>query len=300
MDAVAEKQNPGNPLAGAPMILHYPERKRRGERKMKKAVVTANYGGKDPMRECYEERSWDYFCFTDQPDAVKAPYVARDIDRLATPMLTAKYVKIMTHRVLPEYDCVIWIDGSSTFRSSKLDSIFSLYCTEAKPLALHIHPERNRVDEEMKEVLRLDREHVDIVDAARILIYGDMGYRDQLTLTENAVLYKRNHDRRVIELMERWWDWCVTFTTFDQFALQPLIAACGIQTCTLPTPPSLTPWITRRGHKRSSHGEWRNWTDDDSPNLQLARYVIGGRKSGEHDATIARLTGGEKDGRSSR
>lgn len=71
---------------------------------MRIALVTCNIGGLDEVIKPVEQSiSCDYYCFTE----ANLPYPLPNMDNRTK----SKYLKLMTHRFLPDYDIYVWIDG---------------------------------------------------------------------------------------------------------------------------------------------------------------------------------------------
>lgn len=80
---------------------------------MKIAVVTAIFGGIDTFKEVPNQtlKDVDFFYFDEQNNTLG---LQSGSDRLL-----AKYYKVCAHKIMPEYDIFIWIDGNMEVTSDK-------------------------------------------------------------------------------------------------------------------------------------------------------------------------------------
>ena len=66
-------------------------------------------------------------------------------------------VKILSHKVLPEYDVTSWIDANIQVRCDIAKDVLPKYDLSKLPLFVHKHPTRNCAYAEAKAVLQLKK-----------------------------------------------------------------------------------------------------------------------------------------------
>lgn len=198
---------------------------------MKVAILTANIGGIDEVKGIPKQTiPVDYYCYFDN----NLPYPLPNLNN----RLKSKYVKIQTHRFLPEYDYYIWIDGrveikADTFVETILEQLGS------NDVALFGHTERRTVDEEMRFILaQIGRGNQYILSR-----YGNQDIKSEQEFyhqqgTSNAELFactlfaRRNNDK-VNDAFNEWWNRCIEFSYFDQAMFSHVAVTKGLKVKTL-------------------------------------------------------------------
>ena len=66
-------------------------------------------------------------------------------------------VKILSHKVLPEYDITFWIDANIQVKCDIAKDVLPKYDLSKLPLFVHKHPTRNCSYEEAQAVLALKK-----------------------------------------------------------------------------------------------------------------------------------------------
>src|SRR5687768_14106362 len=80
---------------------------------MPTAIYTCITAGYDELRDPRRVTPGvDYVCFSDQPLASRVWQVRPLAHVGATSSRSARYHKLLSHRVLPEYEMTLWLDGS--------------------------------------------------------------------------------------------------------------------------------------------------------------------------------------------
>lgn len=206
----------------------------------KKVIYTAIFGGKDALHEPLVIPSgFDFICFTDNKKLVSKNWNIRVVNPLfSDPVRNARYYKILVHKVLPEYDQSIWIDGNMIVKGDcnklidqylKKDSfvtydhskqkrrLFKFFWVIDRKLA------RNCIYDELEDLVLKTKSgmYMDNIDIMKNQIerYKKEGYPAHNGLAVTMVLLRNHKDLKVVELMEDWWREVSLGSRRDQLSL---------------------------------------------------------------------------------
>lgn len=181
---------------------------------MKIAVVVANTGNIDNIKGLPKQSlDIEYHLFHDGNLPFPLPNLSA--------RMRARYIKIMMHRYLPDYDLYIWIDGRAEIISKDFVKEF-VANIEGFDVAMFRHWERESVIEETTFILGK------INEGNHYLLsrYGNQQFdKEQMFYLENNVhneqlyattLFIRRNDPKVNAAFDEWFIRCVEFSHFDQ------------------------------------------------------------------------------------
>lgn len=180
---------------------------------MKIAVVTAIFGGMDtPKPFPPQSVDCDYFCFTEENTPVPLPNLP---DRLK-----AKYFKLQMHRVLPGYDCYVWIDGNiEVFNERFMEKMTN----SLAGIRIQKHHERGNIGQEIEFIKSSENIYLTTRYGKQPLWEEYAHYLGQ-GMPPNAPLYSCNifsynkHGAGNIAFIDDWWSLCLEWSYFDQSA----------------------------------------------------------------------------------
>ena len=178
------------------------------------AIITANIGAIDQIKGIPRQSiDVDYYCYFDN----NLPFPLPNLNN----RLKSKYVKIQTHRFLPQYDAYIWIDG----RVEVTADVFAEEMIKAmgvKDVAIFSHPERKilrheavYIIQEMKkgnpylisryanQCMELENDFYRECEAADLPLYA-------------CTIFARKNNPKTNEAFNEWWRRCIEFSYFDQ------------------------------------------------------------------------------------
>jgi len=118
------------------------------------------------------------------------------------PCRSAKFYKVLPHRIFPEAQFSLWVDGSLDFVLPFPICNLLDYLANAD-LAVFAHPVRHCLYEEACECVVKDLDHPDVI-YKQIQRYTKEGYPPNLGLVEATAILRR-HCTRVNEFNEHWW-----------------------------------------------------------------------------------------------
>lgn len=193
----------------------------------RKVIYTAIFGGKDALHEpLFIPEGFDFVCFTDNINLKSEHWDIRIVESLfLDPVRNARYYKIMAHKVLPEYDQSVWIDGNMIVQgdcSQLVEKYLSKYS-----FATYDHSKQKRrflrffwtidrklardcVYDELQDLISKTERgiYMDDIETMKnqVARYKNEGYPKHNGLAVTMVLLRNHHDPKVIELMEAWWN----------------------------------------------------------------------------------------------
>lgn len=172
------------------------------------AVVTANFGGFDIQHEIPpQDIQFDRFYFTEKNSPLPLSGLSN--------RLKAKYFKILTHRILSNYDVFVWMDANIQVKSSDFVRTVAGSINE---VAISRHPFRDTTEQEFNFIrdqiksgskYLSERYKIDALQAELLAI----DYPKDLYW---CGLFARLNTSKVNAEFEKWWNWCIEYTDFDQ------------------------------------------------------------------------------------
>jgi hypothetical protein len=194
---------------------------------MKTLILTANFGGFDtPKTILPQSCSSDFLSFTEKNSPF--PFTSLD-DRMK-----AKYFKIQTHKLFPDYDAYIWIDSAFQIKSP-LFANRMLAELAGYDVAVTKHPERSCIYTETEFVMRgliskqayfMKRYSTSRINEERNY-YESIGYPKENGLYACG-LFARWNNPRVNSFFDTWWDATLRWSVFDQLSFPVLAYKNGI------------------------------------------------------------------------
>lgn len=186
----------------------------------KKVVYTCITGDYDNLIEpTFITPDFDYVCFTDNLEIVSNVWDIRPLPKEASNLSQVKkqrYVKINTHKVLPEYDLSVWVDGSVTVKgdinvllSSTLDDSCSVYVPK--------HPARKCIYAEAKAVVSMKKDISENVNP-QMDRYREEGFPTDYGLLQSNIMIRKHNEPDCIKLMETWSDELIKGSHRDQLS----------------------------------------------------------------------------------
>lgn len=159
---------------------------------MRVAVYSCITGVIDSLKT---EQRWgeaDWFLFTDQPFAGGNWQIRPVKEMFTNPRRNARLVKTTSHRLFPDYDYSIWIDGSMQLLHSP-EWLIDTYMGN-NDLAALTHPDRDCVFEEAKMCKLLEKDDPEVIDR-QMTRYKENGLFPNSGLAETKVVIRKNTGR---------------------------------------------------------------------------------------------------------
>ena len=176
--------------------------------KTKKVVYTCITGDYDKLIEPkVYSNDFDYICFTDNPNLKSNTWLVKPLPEETEGLSQVKkqrYVKINAHKVLPEYDLSIWVDGNVLIKGD-LNEFIGLTLTDDTSVYVPQHPLRNCLYDEAKAVVSMKKDVREIVNPQMERYKAD-GFPKDYGLLQSNILLRIHNDDNCIRLMEAWFN----------------------------------------------------------------------------------------------
>lgn len=131
--------------------------------------------------------------------------------------MSARYAKLMSHKLLPKYDYSIWIDSNIRLRIAPKKAIKWLSLGD---FAAFKHPDRNCLFQEIEACLSFNKGNKKKLRAQQ-RAYREARMPKNWSLLSTRSVIRRNTDR-VANLNELWWGELLKYSERDQVSL-PLV-----------------------------------------------------------------------------
>jgi hypothetical protein len=180
-------------------------------------VYTALFGNydchDDPKEDC---ENIDYICFTDcVRDGSKWTQIKVDIGDLSC-VVANRFFKMHPHLFFTGYEFTIYVDANMLIKKCPCSLLLKIPLST--PFAAFAHPVRNTLLFEGLACVVYGKSS--LLDTTReISKYFKLGYVERNNLTVNNILFVRQYDSSIVDLMEFWWILFGTFTKRDQISL---------------------------------------------------------------------------------
>ncbi|RDC71448.1 DUF616 domain-containing protein [Rhodovulum sp. 12E13] len=217
---------------GATVARDVPSEARDAARAMRKVVYTCTFDSYDNlMSPLARTPGTPFLHFSDRAAPLTFGWRFRPLPGAVAgwPQNEAnRYCKLLPHRVLPDVDLSIYIDGNILVLGDLTPLIEEFVASDAD-LALFPGENNRTVEEEILLVLKGDRLSPERAVAAKAQLaeYRRQGGAD-LPITMNGILFRRHGRARLDRLMEEWWEETRRWAMRDQFSLPPLLAASDV------------------------------------------------------------------------
>ena len=176
--------------------------------KNKKVIYTCITGGYDDLREPeFISDEFDYVCFTDSVYVRNGFWDIRPLPKEVEGLSQVKqqrYVKINAHKVLPEYDLSVWVDGIVSVKGD-INKLLDDVLEDDISIYVPTHPLRKCIYKEAKAVLSLNKDVAEIVNP-QMERYKKEGFPNEYGLLQSNILIRKHNEKDCIRLMEAWFD----------------------------------------------------------------------------------------------
>ena len=132
------------------------------------------------------------------------------------PIRTARYYKLHPHKLFPDYEWSIWVDGSLLITQD-----LSALLREVEhhgPLGVYGQIKRDCLYQAAANCIDKQRDDPQVINQ-QINKYRQQGYPAHNGLVASGVLVRRHHQPDVVELMEAWWQELLDHSHRDQLSL---------------------------------------------------------------------------------
>ena len=181
------------------------------------AVYTAIYGPYDVIMEpLYKDPNCEYYIFTDQEipsNSIWKKVNASFPSEVNSPLLKNRYIKMMPHRVLPQYRYSVYIDGNLIITSAISQYFVDFKCKIG--IGMHLHPSNTSIYEEVKYNLKLHKITKEESDTIRNMYIRD-NMPKKFGMTECNVIMRDSNNQICKNVMDEWWKYLLNGIKRDQ------------------------------------------------------------------------------------
>ena len=182
------------------------------------AVYTAIFGNSDKLNEPHKiENEIDYFCFTDNSSLVSDKWNVIILPSIFhNPRMSARALKILSHKFMTNYEFSVWIDGSIKIINS-IDKFVFKFC-EVENFCAFSHPNRDCIYREALVCQLQGRDKFKTI-SNQMKWYKKLGYPKNNGLLMSGILVRQNNEQDVKTLNEEWWNVVENYSNRDQLSL---------------------------------------------------------------------------------
>ncbi|MFW6047132.1 MAG: glycosyltransferase domain-containing protein [Candidatus Woesearchaeota archaeon] len=184
------------------------------------AMYTVIFGGYDSLKEdesIIPPAGVDFFIVTDTKDLKTRFYnVIHKEDVFANPQKAARYYKINSHLLFPDYDWVFFHDGLIEIKLNKIHDL--LKTVDGYDFLSYHHHIRNCTYREAKVIKAYALEYSKIVDR-QVRQLKKCKFPKNAGLFESFFLFRNHKNLEIIKMNEHWWSEVNEFSLRDQLSL---------------------------------------------------------------------------------
>lgn len=178
-------------------------------------IYTAIIGGYDTLVEPdYNPEGWDFVCFTDRDLKSDTWEIRKTLPLYTDNTRTARKHKLLAHRLFPEYEYSLWLDGNIKVRGDVNELLVHL---DDCNYATYDHSQnqldpRNCVYDEANTILQFGIKNNGSYKDNPLLIKGQMeryiseGYPVNNGLVVQMEVLRRHNEKDVVDSMEYQWN----------------------------------------------------------------------------------------------
>jgi len=201
-------------------------------KKLKKVVYTALLGKYDKIHSIIKEDGYDYFMFTDQIFQNKSDLnwtilpIDKEMKYLNLNIIKRqRYFKTHPHLFFQKYDLSIYIDSSFEIKGN-LDEFLLRILNPFKSIYVLEHPERNSINNELKEIQFLHKDSNKTLIAVKNK-YNFENFPDKNGLAECCLIIRKHNDLRCINYMNQWFQEIKEHSHRDQLSFNYILWKTG-------------------------------------------------------------------------
>ena len=213
----------------------------------KKVIYTCITGGYEQLREpSFVNDDFDYICFADNESIKSDVWQIKEIPSEFNEYSNVKkqrLVKILAHKMLPEYDLSIYVDGAILVKGDMNEFIKEVVDDEHS-VFIPQHPDRKCLYDEANAVMRLKKDTSD-KPKKQMKFYKEEGFPPKRGLTQNNIMLRKHMDADCIRLMELWAEQIKEYSHRDQLSLMYCEWKTGVE--------------VKKIDKKTCESKWFSW-----------------------------------------
>lgn len=196
----------------------------------KLVIYTALFGQYDNLIEPKEKfEGCDFICFTDQKDLITNIWGIRFIegDNLTPQMMNRKY-KILPHLFLSEYTWSLYVDANIYIKENPI--VLAKKYLNDFDMVMPKHFIRDCIYDEAQACVMLGKTHY-VETKQQMDKYKNENFPQHFGLGENNILFRKHNQKKIVKLMNYWWEEFNLHTKRDQLSLAYVLWKNGEKFC---------------------------------------------------------------------
>ena len=190
-------------------------------KKIKKVVYSIVVDEYDKISTFKKQEGYNYFLFSDR-NYKNTNWTIISISNLINKTNISKikmtrFFKLFPHLFFKDYDLSIYFDASFIIKGN-LNELLLRTLNPSFDLYLLQHPFTNKVFKEISIVVYYKKDTNESVNIVKKR-YIEENFPDNLGLTENCIIIRRHNKKKIIKLMEIWWNEIKNYSYRDQLSL---------------------------------------------------------------------------------
>lgn len=187
-------------------------------------VYTCITGSYDDLKEPFFTNDFlDFIVITDQEVSHTSKWKKLDISKVHCPnglnnAQINRWVKMNPHKIFPEYDYSVYIDGSVNVVTDLVPLVLNLINSK-KWFGIHLHSCRKKIKTEAKVLLSCKKVTDKTLMNKQIDKYYKDGFDDSIKLLEATILIREHNNTICKKIMEDWWQEFMDGVPRDQLSL---------------------------------------------------------------------------------
>lgn len=186
-----------------------------------KVIYTCIVGGYDNlMQPGVIDDSFDYICFSDDFQEKKiGVWEIRPIPfNHPNPTRKSRFVKLMPHEVLKEYDYSLWIDGNIRITGKELYGLIDNAISQESLMSGVAHPWNHCIYDETVALFVVRK--INFKTAKKTYRHlKEEGMPKGRGLFENNIIFRKHNDEKIVKIDTEWWDEYQKISQRDQLSL---------------------------------------------------------------------------------
>ena len=185
------------------------------------AVYTSVFGNYDKIKEpLYVSNRCDYFAITDQD--IPSDSVWKKIDCSVIEGFEnldnyhkSKFCKLFPHKILPNYEYSIWIDGNAQIAADVYPLVDRM--KDSLVMASFQNPFHDCIYTERNYLIFIDAVDMKAIDR-QMADYKNDGFPKKFGMREFTIIVRKHNDKKLQKYMEDWWEQVNKYTMRDQIS----------------------------------------------------------------------------------
>jgi hypothetical protein len=184
-------------------------------------VYTSLYGNLDdlPEQPVRAASNVDFIAFVGDPTRVSGTWTLRHLPpRLpGDPVRSARFAKLHPHLLLKDYDVSLYIDCTVLLKQPPEALFDALLFGRSETMACLRHSQRDNMPDEALAILDLGFDDPETC-LRQLRAYADGGQQGTVALIWTGLLLRFHHRKKVVTMMERWWEHVLRYSRRDQLS----------------------------------------------------------------------------------